>query len=507
MKKFNKSVLPEQYLYLSLIFFLITNLTFCQSDILKPNFGIKLTNNIVELPNKYNYLIDVQLQILPKSKSKKFYNHNNEEYSFNDFKCVPLVKVTWNKKEGDTNKYKLVIPPLKPNRFYRLKSIFYSSESVVAMFLMMHDEKNTNWFSSKKEWMKLLNRISDKNIVKKDGENLHFPITYDPKAEELRDFKKRIKDVNLADLDITEANYIKGIVDKDEIKLKKSELKQKKENIILILESNAKLTFKVLNFIENQNKYSKNDFIMFCKWIQDNKTNFLNEDDLIYFSSNLLEAPDYINIYNFYEKYLLGLLNNKSIKKGELKEVIETAIKTEVNTYDSPELLPNYLGNFKVAVLENTTPISTHTSSFETAYKLTLVPDFGYVAYVNNNDNTPKGGSLFLGVNVSLSPTNKNVPLKISKLSLMQRLSIHTGLTIGSIYKENVRDNFFENYSLLLGGSYKVLTQGTRINFGGLFYNKIDAINGSKSIAIQPYIGLSIDIEIKKWLQTFYPKQ
>ena len=487
-------------------FLIILNLSFVysQSTEIKPDFGVRLTDKEIKLPDQYNYLTDIQLEILLNDKSRSFYAENNEEKYSNDFIADDSGKVTWNKKEGEGNIYQTVIPPLKPNRFYRLKVSYYSSESIVAMFLMMHDEKNSDWYSTKKEWMKLLNRISDKNFEVINGSKRNFPITYDPTLVELISFKNRIKDIDLAFLKTNEADYTNGINDAKELQKKKEELKNKKESIIQELDKAAKLEFEVLNFVENQNKYTKNDLVKFCETISSKID--LVQDDTILFSSMLVDSPDYVNIYNFYEKYLLGKFKDDSIKNGELKNVINEAIETEKKLYTNDELIPNYLKSFKDIVITKTEPISTYPTSFETSFKLSLVPDLGYVVYLNNSENTPQGGNLFFGINITLSPSNKNVPLQISKFNLMQRLSIQTGLTLGSIEEKNVRDDLFGNYSLLLGGSYKVLTQGTRINVGGLFYNKIDAINGSKSIAIQPYVGVSIDLEIAKWIQSIFPK-
>lgn len=462
----------------------------------KPNFGIQLVDQEVKMPNKYSYIKNIILQVLPKRKSRRYYNENNEAAYDTDFKDVIKSVVSWSKKAGEDKTYLTTIPPLKPNRFYRLNVSYYSSESIVALFLLMHEEKNNDWYTSKKEWMKLLGRISDRNSP--------FTITYDPTILELQSFKNRIDNIDLSILDVKESEYIKDIKDEKAVEKKKKELEAKKTKLINKLHSISKNEFEVLNFAENQGKYIDQELVDFCKWVKSAST--FSEDDTTKFSEILVNSFDYVNIYRFYENYILGALNDNSIKQGKLKEFIDKAIETEKATYGTGDVfIPNYLSNFEEIVLNKTKPISTYSTSFETAYKLSLVPDFGYVGYVTDSENTPKGGNLFLGVNISLSPSNKDVPMQISKLSFRQRFSIHTGVTIGSIAEDNVRDNFFGNYSLLLGGGYKVLTQGTRINFGGLLYNKIDAINGSKSLAIQPYIGLSIDLEIKKWLQTVFP--
>jgi hypothetical protein len=458
-------------------------------------FGIPIKDKEIELPNKYCYLNVIELEILKKGKSKGFYNSNNEDFYSDDFKNVSRSKVIWNKKNGDNNLYQTVIPPLKPNRFYRLKASFYESESIVGLFLMMHDEKNTNWYTVENGWMKLLKRLSEKNDP--------YSISYDPTVSELYEFKSLIKNLDISVLDIKEVDYISGITKEEEINKKKEELKSKKAEVLKKLKKDAKSVFMVLNFKENLDKLKDDEFIKYCKWIKSESQ--FDKTETTKFSGELLSSPDYVNIFKFYEKYLLGKFNDKSIGQGKLLEVINEAIDTDKNSYKDGDLIPGYLTNFKVVVQQKTLTASTFSSSFESSYKLSLVPDFGYVAYLSDSESTPSGGNLFVGVNISLSPSNKDVPMQISKLSAFQRMAIHTGVTIGSIKKENVRDNFFGNYSLLLGASYKVFTQGTRVNIGGMFYNKLDAIDGSKSIAIQPYIGISIDLEIKKWLQGIFP--
>ena len=121
------------------------------------------------------------------------------------------------------------------------------------------------------------------------------------------------------------------------------------------------------------------------------------------------------------------------------------------------------------------------------------------------SNSTLTGGSPFVGVNISLTPVNKNTPYHLSDLSFSQRVSLHTGVILESLKEENIREDFFNGMSLMVGLGYKFGTQSTRINVGGILYNDINQITGGKSIAIQPYVALSIDIEIRKWLSEFIP--
>ncbi|CAM4367718.1 hypothetical protein [Gillisia limnaea] len=190
---------------------------------------------------------------------------------------------------------------------------------------------------------------------------------------------------------------------------------------------------------------------------------------------------------------------------NSLEKEKEEYINNEKKNNRPDESISNYIGQIARAVVySKSNPVTTYPEKYETGYKRTLVPDFGYITYIPY-EGSIKGGSPYVGVYISLSPVNKNIPLKLSQLSFSQRFSIHTGVTLNSLEKTGFRDDFFSNYSLMLGGGYKILTHSTRLNFGGVLFKKTDAISGNSSVAIQPYVGLSIDIEIRKWLEGIIP--
>ena len=264
----------KKYVLVLFNLFLVVNLTYSQKDIpkntkdttdnqidnSKPNFGIPIKDKEIELPNKYNYITDIQLQILSRSKSREYYNDNNEEKYKKDFEDVEGAKVTWQKKEGDNSIYLVTVPPLKPNHFYRLELSYLSSEGIVALFLMMHDEKNTDWYTSKKEWMQLLKRLSDRNEP--------FSITYDPSMSELKSFQNSIDSIDLNNLEINEANFVKDYKNDEITEKKKEEIKKNKQEQIVLLDKIAKSEFGILNFEENKKKYNDEDLIKFSKWIK-----------------------------------------------------------------------------------------------------------------------------------------------------------------------------------------------------------------------------------------------
>ncbi|WP_108867516.1 hypothetical protein [Aquimarina aquimarini] len=431
-------------------------------------FGKYIEKEII-LPNERNLILDVILKRLPKKYSKRFYNSNDSSRFDKLFDTIIDKKVTWKQKEKDKNKHVLIIPPLKPNYFYQVCVKYSDADNIYGVFTMIHNEGKyviSSDESEKKKWMKLVDRLSKKYYP--------YSITYNPTLNELNSYKTLIKDISLDTMSSEDSTNLENITFK---------------------------SFEIMNF--RHPSFSK--IHTFSKVVQAKKSNFVENEQII-FSQYFSPFYDYIKIYNFYENYLISVMQNRKLNGSEIINLIEDAIKQKRSTYRDNQFVPNFLSTAEYSIYYEKSIASSYTSSYSTSYRRTLVPDFGYVGYVNVSSSTSlKGGSPFVGVNISLSPVNKNIPYNLSDLTMAQRFSIHTGVVLESVKETNVRDDFFSDFSLMLGGSYKMITQSTRINFGGILYNKIDPISGSKELAIQPYIGLSIDIEIRKWLSEFIP--
>ncbi|MDO5980601.1 hypothetical protein [Flavivirga spongiicola] len=98
-KKYNRRLLLKEtffnkYVLLGLILFLQMDFAFSQTV----DFGVTIRDIEIELPNKYNYLLDIHLEVLSKADSRNYYNDNNEEGYEHAYKKVENVKVTWKKK-------------------------------------------------------------------------------------------------------------------------------------------------------------------------------------------------------------------------------------------------------------------------------------------------------------------------------------------------------------------------------------------------------------------------
>lgn len=452
-------------------------------------FGKQFDYNVT-LSGKDNYIYKVVLKRLDRKYSKQYYNTNNTNL-FKDNSVVAFdTEITWSSSDNKTFTFK--IPPLKANEFYQLKIHYFKAyDNIYATFLKMHEEGNENWYYEKKKWMTMIEKISDLNRSNK--------LIYIPTIEELNDYDDAINEILAGDdfnlLTLEKQHQIRNLTYEK---------------------------FPILNFKRPEDYLVHN----YAKFAVGSSRDALDEKNQVDKFSNVFSSDghwyiNFINIYAFYSNYLKeALVNNDRIKDQNRKngkadeddqelsiyEIIELVNLSIIKERDKFQkgLIPNYLNYFEVLVATTSMGLTTHSESFETSYKRSLVPDFGLIAYRAGSSDAIRGLP-YVGVNISLAPVNKDVPLRLSCLSTWQRLSLHTGVTLGSIAEPNRREDFFKDISLMLGGSYKIGTQATRLNFGGLLYNKIDPISGDKSFAITPYVGISIDIEIRKWLSGIIP--
>lgn len=455
-----------------IVFIFTTLTTFSQNR--KPKnvkFGTQFLDTL-SLPTEHNYIVSVRLYPIKDKHSKDVYNDPTYDFDL-DYSAAKNIVVT-NKIQ---NKNVLLIPPLKPNRFYVLETKYTDRYNIFGIFREMHSSQDTTWLKdydeSSEEWLKT---VRDFNT-----QNPGYQLFFHPSVTQLTDYKNEIRSIDLNRSIDTSA--IKKILFKH---------------------------FEILNF--RSKDISDANILQFTRELMG--LDSVNEETFLLFFEHLGKVPDYLNLFDFYQRRLKAVMDSRTFNTyNDFESIVKSALEKEKQDYLQmirehglpDESILNSIGQVKEVMLYfNQSPVSTFTENYETGYKRVLVPDFGYVTYVPYPGSI-KGGSPYVGIHISLSPANKDVPLKLSRLSFGQRFSIHTGVTLNSLAKTGIRDNFFSNYSLLLGGGYKILTQSTRLNFGGVLFKKTSPVSGNSTVVIQPYIGLSIDIEIRKWLENIIP--
>lgn len=430
-------------------------------------YGIQFANEI-EMNNAFVTISEVKLIKLKKAYNESFFQ--NPEAVENSW-WEDEDKVI-NFKFLSDRKYKLIFPPLKPNSFYKIKITYYDPENIISIIRMIHSEGNDNWYNEKKEWMKKVDALNNRSKPKL--------LTYQVQAKDFIDYRNLLSQYDLNSLSEDD----KGA-----------------------LINQTKRIFENLNFNNIKIRSGltfEQAIIEYAKYVKNTGESTPTDEDLIVFEQQYFRCIDYVAIYGFYDNYLKQFLNTTPFDAKNYVQKFKESVDLERAKFNDKDL-PNYL-YILGRETENKEPpyYSTFPSNFTEGYKNAIVPDFGFIVY-SNFSGTFEGGSPFVGVNVSLSPSNKNVPMQLSNLTFAQKLAIHTGILLNSVKENGKRQDLFSNTSLLVGLSYKFLNHAYRITAGTIVYNQIDPIDSQKSLALAPYLGLSIDIEIKKWLEGIFP--
>lgn len=444
---------------ISLLFMVVANLIYGQ--IKSVGFGVQFEDEIELTGNKYSFINKVVIEELKNDYYKDYYftMQTNDNNWINERNVIITSVVE--------KKYKLIIPPLKPNAFYRIKYEYYDENNLFAVMKMLHDEGIDKWDTEDKSWMKTFKLISEKFDP--------YILTYRTTKIDIIGFKEIIKNINL-DADVSDET--KGKI----VKLTSAYFK---------------------NLTLNKIEISPNEALEYAKFINQVNVANITDTDLDKFEEILASCYDYVGFYDLYQKYFKSYFNNYPFITTNYINFFKDKIEEEKKSY-TDDALPNLLINIDEQIQKGYKSLSTFATSFQTAFQRTIVPDFGYVIYIND-ENSFTGGSPFVGVNISLAPVNKDIPMQISTLTIWQRLSIHTGIVINSLSESKKRENLFKENSAMLGFGYKIFNHNFRINIGGVFYKSLDPITASKSFAVQPYVGLSIDFEIRKWLSQLVP--
>ena len=288
-------------------------------------------------------------------------------------------------------------------------------------------------------------------------------------------------------------------ISKDKFKLFKSIFKTTElDEYIKILDT---------NLIKNVEKFHKE--------VLDNCSGGCDDDvkpELAVKFSSIFNLPDFKNFEKLFNTFLSEGLNTKVNTKLELIEnILEMedslvlSLKDKINRDYYDDFIPNIF-NYKrtVRIKKNfvkKVDLMTFNATRSGYYSRTLTPDFGFVGFLYNDFGTL--GVPYVGIHVSLFPSNREVPLGLKKYSLLQRLSLHIGFTRSNIQGDGTeRKEFFDNTSLLIGGGYNCINNSFRVIGGTLIYRDINRFTSNEEYGFMPYLGVSLDIQLRKWLES-----
>ena len=107
-------------------------------------------NYKVDIPGIQRFTInDIVLEELDKKQNRDFYRDNNPDLYDDHFKTLENVNVTL--KNGYLN-----VPPLKPNRFYRVQVHYTDKYALLDIFKLIREEGKyelTHDLKKRKKWM------------------------------------------------------------------------------------------------------------------------------------------------------------------------------------------------------------------------------------------------------------------------------------------------------------------------------------------------------------------
>ena len=190
-----------------------------------------------------------------------------------------------------------------------------------------------------------------------------------------------------------------------------------------------------------------------------------------------------------------------------------SSMKTELSTTKTnlDDLVSSRKKIFKKEVetgmIESKSAISATTTIFDydTRAKMQITPDFGYIYSGFNGDFNHF--SPYLGFHVNFRFMDKNLPFwGLPNKTPFHFVSFMTGWSLVSIAEDGKRaDLFKDNKGTLLTGLGFRITNSLRITGGVNWFYKIDPnpLINTKSLAVMPFCGLSLDLDLKKYLNGF----
>jgi hypothetical protein len=145
--------------------------------------------------------------------------------------------------------------------------------------------------------------------------------------------------------------------------------------------------------------------------------------------------------------------------------------------------------------------------NFETRNKVLITPDFGITtsAITKEGKKLEYGIVPYLGFHLNLMAVDKDISFKSYKKNWKQYTSLMVGWSMVNMKQDSTYDNFFEKSSLLTGAGFRInntirLTAGAQWLFK---FGKDAANNRTKKLQAYPFLGLSIDFNMKQYLNGF----
>lgn len=215
----------------------------------------------------------------------------------------------------------------------------------------------------------------------------------------------------------------------------------------------------------------------------------------------------FVNAYNSLsddsvgEDFIIALKNLKKTLESNSKNLNEISKKLDELVANSEYAKD---GTVIYSKLPNNTSanFNTYLFSFSERTKIKFTPDLGLVNYgfqSGFNEISP-----YFGFHYNFTYIDKNIPFRLIDKNVLDYLSISLGWSFNSIEKEGRREGLIGDGSLMTGLGVRI-NNTFRLTMGGNWFYKLDEnpILNDRRLAVTPYLGLSIDFEVKELLNGF----
>lgn len=197
----------------------------------------------------------------------------------------------------------------------------------------------------------------------------------------------------------------------------------------------------------------------------------------------------------------MGLIELLIQSAGEIKEIGTARKEVDKASIDSTFMKGRRF--LSASVFTGNTYLN-----FETRNKSMVTPDFGFAtsAFSKEGKNLEYGLIPYLGFHINFMAVDKDIEFPSYKKDWKQRVSFMVGWSMVSLKnQDSTYRNFFDKSSLLTGFGFR-LSNAFRITTGTqwVFKYSLDGNNNeSRKLRAMPFVGISIDFNVKQYLNGF----
>lgn len=232
-----------------------------------------------------------------------------------------------------------------------------------------------------------------------------------------------------------------------------------------------------------------------------NLTATLEQLDALYSAAFLLNAKYAAQLTDAESTGSVPLYQKLNNLRTEIRKIYQAKLQSVVKDQGKISKVIGSTNKFDDAQLVES---DSYILSFETRSKLSIVPDVGIAipVFVKSENQLDYKFVPYLGFQLNLRPINKDLPFWSYRHRFSHFPTFHFGYSLVSVARDGRRVNFFEKSAFLTGVGIR-LGNAVKVIGGGLWHFRVQPGQSELKFAALPYVGLSLDLDIKQFLGDF----